>query len=191
MNKIDWEKIKLEYIMKGTSYRKLAEKHGVSLRRLAEVAKKEEWVKQREKSVIKVSTKAQRKAEEKKAALADRLLSASEKLLMKAEQVLDLEEPLPPRDLKAMSGMLIETRTLLGLHDEFEVQERALRIRKIEAEIAAAEKMVSAVENRMVVEWVKPPWESEAPPPGDTSSVTPLRETGATPSPQGEGKEKR
>ena len=160
MKKIEWEKIRIEYLTKGTSYRKLAEKHGVSLRRLADVAKKEEWVKQREKSVNKFASKAQRKAEEKKLQQVDRLLAASEKLLQKAEQVLELEEPLPPRDLKAMSATLLDARALLDIHDEFEIEERKLRIEKMKAEIAAAEKMVSDTTKRMEVVWVKPPWET-------------------------------
>lgn len=161
MKKIDWAKIKLEYITKGTSYRKLAEKHGVSLRRLAEVAKKEEWVKAREKSVNKVSAKAQRKTEEKKLAMVDRLLAASEKLLKKAEQVLELEEPLSPRDLKAMSATLLDARTLLDIHDEYEIEERNLRIQKMKADIAAAEKLVSGKQEPLEVVWVKAPWMEE------------------------------
>jgi len=39
----DWKKIKAEYIRGGTSYRKLAKKHGVSLNTLTKKAVSEKW----------------------------------------------------------------------------------------------------------------------------------------------------
>ena len=51
---VDWKKIKSEYIAGGTSYRKLAEKYGVSFSTLKRVAVKEKWTDYREKAREKV-----------------------------------------------------------------------------------------------------------------------------------------
>ena len=61
MSHVDWEKIKAEYLQGGTSYRKLAEKHGVRLCTLANRAKIEEWPKQLKDVEYKASTKAVQK----------------------------------------------------------------------------------------------------------------------------------
>jgi hypothetical protein len=44
---IDWEKIRTEYMTTATSYRKLAEKHGVNYSALGARARAEGWVEQR------------------------------------------------------------------------------------------------------------------------------------------------
>lgn len=56
MSHVDWEKIKAEYLQGGISYRKLAEKHGISLGSLRYHAEKDEWIKQREEIEHKAST---------------------------------------------------------------------------------------------------------------------------------------
>lgn len=53
---VDWENIKAEYLQGGISYRKLAEKHGISLGSLRYHAEKDEWLKQREEIEHKAST---------------------------------------------------------------------------------------------------------------------------------------
>ena len=47
---VDWKKIKSDYIAGGTSYRKLAEKYGVSFSTLKDIARKEKWTDLREKA---------------------------------------------------------------------------------------------------------------------------------------------
>lgn len=61
----DWLKIKSEYVSGNISYRKLAEKHGVSASFLMQKAAKEEWSKQRDKQQRKTEAKTKQKAEEK------------------------------------------------------------------------------------------------------------------------------
>lgn len=41
---IDWEKIRTEYVTTATSYRKLANKYNINVRRIQETGKKEGWV---------------------------------------------------------------------------------------------------------------------------------------------------
>ena len=62
---VDWLAIKTEYINGGISYRKLAEKYGVSFNTLKERAIAEEWTKLKAEQHHKTTTKTQQKTAEK------------------------------------------------------------------------------------------------------------------------------
>ena len=62
---VDWLAIKTEYINGGISYRKLAEKHGVSPSSLMQRAAKDGWAKEREQQHSKTEAKAKQKTAEK------------------------------------------------------------------------------------------------------------------------------
>lgn len=89
---MDWESAKAEYVAGGTSYRKLAEKHGVTLAVLRNVAKREEWVKLREQAQHKANTEIVRSVSKNKAKkTVDKLKRVSDltdKLLDKLEQAI-------------------------------------------------------------------------------------------------------
>ena len=158
----NWAKIKNEYVSKGTPYRELTKKYGVNLKTLARHAKSEEWVRLREEYVNKLSTESLRKTQSQAIVQATRIQTATEKLLKKAEQLLELEDALAPRDLKALSATLLDARTLLGIKDDLDRQEQQARIDKARAELEAAK---DNADGTIEIVWVKPPWESEAPPP--------------------------
>lgn len=61
MSHVDWEKIKAEYLQGGTSYRKLADKHGVSFSTLEKRARSENWAEQRKDVSEEAATKARQK----------------------------------------------------------------------------------------------------------------------------------
>ena len=90
MANIDWIKIKNEYISTNTSYRKLAEKYGVSQQSISLHGKEENWVELKEKSLSKISTKIEQKTVEKIAdAESDRISrmnKAADRLLEKIEE---------------------------------------------------------------------------------------------------------
>ena len=153
----DWVKIKNEYLSQGTPYRELCEKYGVNLKTLARHAKKEGWVQTRKETANKVSTRSQKRIEDNKVRNVDRLFAATDKLLKKAEQLLELEDPLSPRDLKALSGTLMDARALMGADkDEDDRAEQKARIEKMRAEVQERRE-----ENRKVeVVFVQPPWEN-------------------------------
>lgn len=89
----DWKRIKAEYIAGGTSYRKLAEKYGVSFSTLRKVAAKEQWTELRNKAGAKRDTKIIDSVSEKEAQKAiDKLARVSDltdKLLDKLEQAIE------------------------------------------------------------------------------------------------------
>lgn len=63
--KIDWIKLRREYINGNTSYRKLAEKHGVSFQTLRDRAVKEKWYEKRKVQRDKIQKKTEQKTVEK------------------------------------------------------------------------------------------------------------------------------
>lgn len=87
MVKLNWTKIRNEYINGHISYRKLAEKHDVSFNTLKEVAIREGWFEKRKEQHNKIATKTEQKTVEKIAEresdLAANINSAANELLEK------------------------------------------------------------------------------------------------------------
>lgn len=85
----DWLKIRNEYINGNISYRKLADKHGVSFNTLKDIAVKEEWNKKKKEQHNKITTKTQQKTAEKiaekEANRIARIENAADRLLEKIE----------------------------------------------------------------------------------------------------------
>lgn len=90
---MDWESAKAEYVSGGTSYRKLAEKYGITLAVLRNVAQREEWVKLKAQTQHKANTEIVRSVSKKKAKkTVDKLKRVSDltdKLLDKLEQAIN------------------------------------------------------------------------------------------------------
>nr|DAZ12950.1 MAG TPA: Protein of unknown function (DUF1804) [Caudoviricetes sp.] len=86
----EWKDIRNEYINGSISYRKLAEKHGISFNTLCNRAKKEEWVEKRKKQHDKINAKIEQKTVEKIAEIESsrivRINAAADKLLAKLER---------------------------------------------------------------------------------------------------------
>lgn len=81
---VDWLKIKNEYINGGGSYRKLAEKYGVSVTAIANKAKVEQWLKLKDKQLNRTCTKVVQKTSEK---IADQEASRIAKLLIMSDKL--------------------------------------------------------------------------------------------------------
>jgi hypothetical protein len=89
--RIDWTKIRAEYIAGGISQRKLAAKYHVSFNTLSKKANAEKWAQQREETYNKSATKAQQKKANETASNAVKLEQAKglliDKLKMAIEQM--------------------------------------------------------------------------------------------------------
>lgn len=72
--KPNWDRIKAEYLRGGTSYRQLADKHGVPLRTLAARAKRDSWADELQQVSNEAATEIRRSA------VASRVMSAQEVL---------------------------------------------------------------------------------------------------------------
>ena len=129
---VDWKKIKAEYIAGGTSYRKLAEKHGVSFTTLQRKAKEEKWIELRRRKEDKTDTKiveAISTSEAKKAVdiidVADILL---EKIGMLATMVGDADS------IKKLTSAIKDLKDIKGIKSEADMREQEARIAKLQKE---------------------------------------------------------
>lgn len=87
---MDWNTIKTEYITdESSSYRKLAQKYGVSLTAITNRAKKENWVELRKQFKDKVTTKNIEKFSEKQSDRLARIQGITDKLLDKLERAVE------------------------------------------------------------------------------------------------------
>lgn len=84
----DWQAIKTEYITTDTSYRKLAQKHGVNYQAICHRSKEEGWIAQREQYRNNTITKTLEKISSKKADKMARIDDLADKLLEKLEQAI-------------------------------------------------------------------------------------------------------
>ena len=84
----DWKKIKTEYITTNTSYRKLAQKHGVHYKVISERGKAEKWVELRAQHRDKTLTKTLEQISDRQADQMARIHGLADQLLDKLEQAI-------------------------------------------------------------------------------------------------------
>jgi hypothetical protein len=107
----DWQAIKTEYITTDTSYRKLAQKHGVRYATLQARAKEEKWTDSRDRHRTSTVSKSITKISNKQAAKLARIEGITDKLLNKLEKAVDeLDLEIIKRKTKVDDG-LTETTT--------------------------------------------------------------------------------
>lgn len=86
--KVNWDKIKNEYVTSRISYRNLAEKYNVSFSTLKDRAKREEWFKKRKEFRNKVDTKTTQKQEKIAESRAEVLEDIEQKILLVERDVI-------------------------------------------------------------------------------------------------------
>ena len=126
----DWQRIKTEYISENTSYRKLAEKHGISYQAICRRSKDEGWIEQREQHMNKSVTKALDKICDKKADRAARLNNVAELLLEKVERLLAIDDKiaLDTQGMKHISGVLKDIKEIQMIRSDADMREQEARI---------------------------------------------------------------
>lgn len=110
----DWQKIKTEYITTNTSYRKLAEKYGVSYPTIAKRSKEENWAEQRKQFANKTLTKTIDEISDKAADKMSRIEGITDKLLIKLEKAVDeLDLEIVKKKVKVeREGMEVTTESM-------------------------------------------------------------------------------
>ena len=126
---MDWKKIKKEYIAGGISYRKLAEKHGVSFNTLEKVARREGWCELRRQADEKAATKAVEAVSTRNAKLDE----AVDLALEAACKYLSAPGQLRAVDLKDVTTALKNLRDLKGIKSEADMKEQQARIEALRA----------------------------------------------------------
>lgn len=145
---MDWKKIKAEYIAGGTSYRKLAEKYGVSFHTLRKQAAKEKWNELRDKTRAKAATKIVEIESDKQAERMKRLLTVSDMLLDAVEESVKAfttgELSVEKGVLKSLSGAIKDIKDIQNIKTQLDIEEQKARIAilKKQAEADESEKGV-------------------------------------------------
>lgn len=89
---MDWQQMRAEYISSDTSYRKLAQKYGISAAQVCAVGKREDWVGARKQYQRKTLAKTLDKMSSAMAGRAVRIQSVADKLLSRIEAAIDTME---------------------------------------------------------------------------------------------------
>lgn len=131
---MDWNKIKAEYIAGGTSYRKLATKYGVPFSNLKNIAIKEQWTQLREQAKNRTDTKLVDNIGRQNAKIDDTYFRCVEKLMKKAEELIDNTPIWQPTNLKDMATTMKYLKECKGVKSEADIREQEARIAKLQKE---------------------------------------------------------
>ena len=129
---IDWSAIKTEYITDPTvSYRKLAEKYGVSRVQIGNVGRDEKWVELRRQHLDSVVTKTVNAVEAAQVARAKKIEAVADKFLNKIEAMAD-REGMAPKDMRSLVAALKDLMEIQGVRSELDEKEQKARIANLE-----------------------------------------------------------
>ena len=137
----DWQKIKTEYITTDTSYRKLAQKHGVHYNAIANRAKQEGWISQRNQFCDTTVTKTVNAISNKQVDRATKLIDVSDLLLAKVKSLLETDSELlmDTQGMKHISGVLKDIKDIQGIKSKKDLEEQDARIAKLRKEAESDE----------------------------------------------------
>jgi uncharacterized protein YjcR len=130
-----WSKIKAEYISGGTSYRKLAKKYDVSFNTLKDIAVREGWAKLRQQAHNDATTKMVDVVSDKNSKIDDKYFKLVDKLLDKAESVIDNTQLWQVSTLKEMANAMKYLKECKGIKSDIDIKEQNARIDKLRKEI--------------------------------------------------------
>ena len=126
----DWQAIKTEYITTDTSYRKLADKYGVSRVQIGNVGKEEGWVELRRQYLDDTLTKTVDAISEQEVDRAKRIQTVADKLLNKIEAMVDAAEPedIPAKAIRALTAAVKDLKEIQSIKSDLDKQEQEARI---------------------------------------------------------------
>ena len=142
----DWKKIKTEYITTDTSYRKLAQKYGVSTTQICNVGRDEKWVEQREQFLNKTTAKTIEKISQQEANRAAKIHSVADKLLNKIEAMVDSGRPLDTKGIRALTAAVKDLKEIQSVRSELDKQEQEARIANLRRQVDKNEEDSSMIE---------------------------------------------
>ena len=142
---MDWKRIKAEYIAGGTSYRKLAEKYGVSFSTLRKVAAKEQWTLLRNKAGAKRDTKIIDSVSEKEAQKAVDIIDVADKLLGKISELMDTMV-VDTQSFKQLTSALKDLKEIKGYKSPKDLEEQDARINKLRKEAEREDDTTNEIE---------------------------------------------
>ena len=134
---MDWKKVKAEYIAGGTSYRKLAEKYGVSFSTLKEIARREKWTDLKEQARYKADTKFADLMGEKQANRSAKINDVADLLLEKINTTLEMMDVVDSQAIKHFTSALKDIKDIKGIKSDIDLKEQNARIAKLQKDAEA------------------------------------------------------
>ena len=136
---VDWQAIKKEYITDPkTSYRRLAEKYGVSHVQIGNVGAEEGWVELRKKHLDKTLAKTVNAIGTAQAQRAARLQTVADKLLAKIEAAVDDFDMaalfMDRTALRQITGAIKDIKDIQMIRSDADLREQEARIEKLRRE---------------------------------------------------------
>lgn len=142
----DWKAIKTEYITTDTSYRKLAQKYGVNYQAICHRSKDEGWIAQREQYRNTTITKTIEKISQQEATRAAKIHSVADKLLAKIEAMVEAEEPLGTKGIRALTAAVKDLKEIQSVRSELDRQEQEARIANLRKQVDKDEDKTEEIE---------------------------------------------
>jgi hypothetical protein len=134
---VDWNKIKAEYIAGGTSYRKLCAKYGCSFTTLTRTSQREGWIQLRQQAENETETKIINVVSEKKADIDKKYFRLVDKLMQRAEEVIENTTIWQANSIKEMATALKYLKECKGVKSDIDLREQEARIRNLEKQAMA------------------------------------------------------
>ena len=128
----DWQAIKTEYITTDTSYRKLAQKYGVSTTQICNVGRDEKWVEQREQYLNELTAKTLKKISDQEVNRAAKIHSVADKLLLKIEAMVENGNSFTEKGIRALAAAVKDLKDIQGVKSDLDKQEQKARIATME-----------------------------------------------------------
>lgn len=134
----DWQAIKTEYITTDTSYRKLAQKYGVHYNAVANRAKQEGWISQRNQFCDRTVTKTVDAISDKQTDRATKLISVADLLLDKVKSIVQDQPELlvNTQSIKNLSGVLKDIKEIQMIRSDADMREQEARIANLQRQRA-------------------------------------------------------
>lgn len=136
----DWNLIKAEYIAGGISYRKLAEKHGVSFTTLQRVGNRENWVQLRQQAADEVAAKIVESVSRHEAGKVVKINRVADKLLRKLSESIDRMDVIDSQTLKQFTSALKDIKDIKGEKSKIDLREQEARIARLEKDASGEDK---------------------------------------------------
>lgn len=127
----DWKKIKAEYI-RGVSYRRLADKYGVSFSTIQKVGAKEKWTDLRKLSSRKADEKIALSVASREAKRVDGIETVADMLLEKIKEGVENGTLIvDSQSIRQITASIKDLRDIKGYKSELDMQEQMARIEKL------------------------------------------------------------
>jgi uncharacterized protein YjcR len=128
---VDWNKLKAEYVAGGISYRKLAEKHGVSFNTLKTIAIRENWTDLRQQANNNTTTRIVETVVEENTKYTASIYDVADKLLQKIEDMLECPALLTTQSLKHLTSAIKDIKDIKDIKSDADMREQNARIDKL------------------------------------------------------------